>query len=104
MAKSRFTIMMDYQRALSQAASLDKLAMDLVMCIRKNSENISQIQTYWGGENAHAYLRKMRASNEDLKRLRKNILNTSQTIKRIAKRTYDTEMKSLEISTRRTYH
>lgn len=104
MAKTKFSIMMDYHRTLQQAAALDRAAAELARCINKSGENKNQVGAYWHGENAQLYIQKMDLTIEDIRKIQKNIVDTSATIRRIAKRTYDTEMRALLISQRRTYH
>lgn len=104
MSKTKLSITMNYQMALKQAGSLEKCANELSVCLYNAEEERSRISACWQGDSVHAYLAKLNANIENTKRVRKEILNISTTIKRIAKRTYDTEMKALEISQRRTYN
>lgn len=95
---------MDYRRTMQQAAALDRTATELAGCIRNSEENKNEVQTLWTGDNARQYLHKMNLNIEDIRKIHKNVTETSATIKRIAKRTYETEMAALMISQRRTYH
>ena len=104
MNKTKFSITMNYQMALKQAQSLEKCANELSSCLSDAEEERSRISACWQGDSVHAYIAKLNANIENTKRVRKEVLNISSTIKRIAKRTYDAEMKALEISQRRTYN
>lgn len=104
MAKSKFSIMMNYHKTMQQATALDRLATELAGCLNSNTDSRNQVSAYWKGDNAQRYLRKIDVNNEDIRKIHKNVVDTSNAIKKIAKRTYETEMQTLLISQKRTYH
>ncbi len=103
MASTRFSIIMDYRNAMAQADAIDSLIAELRSdCNRLNGCN-DRINIYWKGDNALKYKSKVVKTTQNISQIIKDLSNISATIKRIAKRTYDTEMATLEISRNRTY-
>lgn len=103
MAKSRFSIIMDYQNAMRQAENLEKIAEELKQCIDNSETFKANVRGSWNGENAELYISKTEQSTERLRQIRNSVIATKDVVKRIAKRTYDSEMAALDISTKRTY-
>lgn len=103
MAKSASLITLDYQRAIRNANSLDKIANDIV----KYSDKIDNVglrcNRDWKGQNASHFSVKVGRVSDNLDQISSQIRNTAETIRRVAKRTYDTEMSNLEIARSRTY-
>lgn len=104
MAKTEFSIRIDYQRALNKAKSLEKIAEDLKTYRKKLNICNSSVNGKWKGDNSTQYQKQLFVISENLNQIIANISDTAATIRRIAKRTYDTEMASLEIAKNRTYH
>lgn len=104
MAKTRFSIIMDYQNAMRQADRISDAADKLAARENEIQQYINTIRISWIGENASDYLRKLEKSKNNLTKLKANLKNISDVTRRIARRTYDTEMATLEISQRRSYH
>ena len=103
MAKSAFLITLDYQRAIRNAYSLDKIADDIVK-YSNNMENVGvRCNRDWKGQNAVSYSVKVGRVSDNLDQISTQIRNTADTIRRVAKRTYDAEMSTLEIARNRTY-
>lgn len=103
MAKSRFSIIMDYFNALHQAELLDKAADKLRSSATLADGYINYLRSAWTGDNAAVYINKLQILKDNLSKQEKNLKLIAETVRRIAKRTYDTEMRSLEISRKRTY-
>lgn len=103
MNKTRFSIIMDYQNAVRQAEILDSVVKDLEKNERDEQAFIDGLRISWTGENAEIFLKKLEISKNNVSKIKQMLSETSVAIKRIAKRTYDTEMATLEISMRRTY-
>lgn len=104
MAKSSFEIRMDYNRAIAQAKSLEQIAEEM----RSSADNdmqdcISQISYNWTGNNAKAYIEKCEKLKESVKKTAAKLEKTANTIRRIAKNTYDAEMRALELAKIRKY-
>ena len=104
MAKSAFEIRMDYDRAVRQANSLDEIARDLKKTAERELQDcMSQISCNWTGTNSTAYIRKCDMLKSNIVRTAGNLSRTADTIRRIAKNTYDAEMRALEIARLRKY-
>lgn len=103
MAKSAYSIMIDYQKAIKQAETLENIAKSIMTYGRKVTTCKDSISSVWKGESPTQYLVKLGIVSDNLEIVTKNIINTADTIRRIAKRTYDTEMASLELAKKRTY-
>lgn len=103
MAKSAFLITLDYQRAIRNANSLDRIADDIV----KYSDNMDDVGAKcnrdWKGQNASYFSGKVGRVSDNLNQIASQMRNTADTIRRVAKRTYDAEMSTLEIARNRTY-
>ena len=103
MAKTEYMITLDYFRAIRYADSLDKISERIRSHGQTLLENGGSIQSEWKGDNASLYLQKVDVVADNLNTISKNIQNTADTVRRVAKRTYDTEMASLEIARNSTY-
>lgn len=103
MAKPAFLITLDYQRAIRNANTLDKIADDIL----KYSNNMDDVGVKcnhdWKGQNASSFSVKVARVSDNLDQIATQLRNTADTIRRVAKRTYDTEMSTLEIARSRTY-
>lgn len=104
MAKSRFSIIMDYQNAMRQAERIADAAKKLASRQQEIEQYINAIRTGWTGDNALRYTKKLEVSKMNTEKLWKNLNNIADVVKKIARRTYETEMAALEISQRRSYH
>lgn len=102
--KSLFTINFEYQYTIRQAETLENIARQLDGCHKRYAACDSRIAAAWKGENSSFYRSKLSVAENNTEKMRAYIMELAQTIRRIAKRTYDTEMKNLEISRQRTYH
>lgn len=103
MAKSAFLITLDYQRAIRNANSLDKLAEDILKYSGDLDSNKVKCSRNWCGDTSNDFLFKMLLVSENLNQIAKNIRKTAETLRRMAKRTYEAEMRTLEIARNRTY-
>lgn len=104
MAKSSFEIRMDYNRAIAQANSLEQIAEEM----RSSAENemqdcMSQIAYNWTGNNAEAYLAKCEKLKQSIRKTAAKLERTADTIRRIAKNTYNAEMRALALAKTRKY-
>lgn len=104
MAKSAYQIRMDYNNAVKLADSLMELASEL----RKNANSdlqdcISQISGNWTGTSATAYIGKCNTLKDKVLQSADKLQRTAEVIKKIAKNTYDTEMRALTIMQLREY-
>ncbi len=101
---TKYQIECNYRLALKRADELSQTARNIM----KVSENISNdvmagLEADWHGNSATDYKRKLNLFSAKVECEAKKLENIANTIRRVAKRTYDTEMQSLEISRKRTY-
>ena len=101
---TKYQIECNYRLALKRADELSETARNIM----KGSENISNdvmagLEADWHGNSATDYKRKLNLFSAKVECEAKKLENIANTIRRVAKRTYDTEMQSLEISRKRTY-
>lgn len=101
---TKYQIECNYRLALKRADELSETARNIM----KVSENISNdvmagLEADWHGNSATDYKRKLNLFSAKVECEAKKLENIVNTIRRVAKRTYDTEMQSLEISRKRTY-
>lgn len=101
---TKYQIECNYRLALKRADELSETARNIM----KVSENISNdvmagLEADWHGNSATDYKRKLNLFFAKVECEAKKLENIANTIRRVAKRTYDTEMQSLEISRKRTY-
>ena len=101
---TKYQIECNYGLALKRADELSETARNIM----KVSENISNdvmagLEADWHGNSATDYKRKLNLFSAKVECEAKKLENIANTIRRVAKRTYDTEMQSLEISRKRTY-
>lgn len=101
---TKYQIECNYRLALKRADELSETARNIM----KLSENISNdvmagLEADWHGNSATDYKRKLNLFSAKVECEAKKLENIANTIRRVAKRTYDTEMQSLEISRKRTY-
>ena len=104
MVVTKYQIECNYRLALKRADELSETARNIM----KVSENISNdvmagLEADWHGNSATDYKRKLNLFSAKVECEAKKLENIANTIRRVAKRTYDTEMQSLEISRKRTY-
>ena len=101
---TKYQIECNYRLALKRADELSETARNIM----KVSENISNdvmagLEADWHGNSATDYKRKLNLFSAKVECEAKKLESIANTIRRVAKRTYDTEMQSLEISRKRTY-
>ena len=101
---TKYQIECNYRLALKRADELSETARNIM----KVSENISNdvmagLEADWHGNSATDYKRKLNLFSAKVECEAKKLENIANTIRCVAKRTYDTEMQSLEISRKRTY-
>ena len=104
MAKSSFEIRMDYNRAVAQANSLEQIAEEM----RNSAENdlrdcMSEIAGNWTGENARAYLQKVEKLSDSVRKTSERLKDTAEAIRKIARNTYNADMRALELARIRKY-
>ena len=100
MGKSAYQIKMDYNRAIQQANKLEKIGGEVERLAQKSMEDcLRKIASDWKGDASNQY----RVTN-DLTKLGKELKKTAETVRKIAKKTYETEKHAIEIAKKRAYH
>lgn len=97
-------IYMNYRQAMEQADQLDAQARQLSeLAGARLEETITRMGTHWKGENANAYLAKCRILQEKLRKTARGLSNAAAALRTSAKRTYQAELRALELSRARNY-
>lgn len=100
-----FQLYIELTAARQRAAELDRTAARLRNLADKSlPEELRRIDANWNGEASGRFLSKGEEMIVKLNTEAAAIQKCADTIRTIAKRTYDSEMKALEISRSRTYH
>ena len=102
--KTQAQIYMDYQNACSQAGSLEQIARNLDNVADGQMQScLGQVSSHWKGHNSEAYVRKGRVVQDKIRNTAKDLRNAASAVRRMAKNTYDAEMRALEIAKAREY-
>lgn len=104
MAKTLYSIQMDFQKAKNQASKLEKIARDMnrianneiPSCMRTVSSN-------WKGDHAREYVNKGGRVEENLRSIAGSLNQTANTIRIIAQNTYNAEKAALDLAKKRKY-
>lgn len=103
--KTKFQLYMDYVQTNARASELERLAESLKkLADNRLQSSLDQLTKDWTGEASREYISKGAKLKSDILNVSINLINEAQTIRNIAKRTYNTEMKALEMANSRTYH
>ncbi|MBQ7133476.1 MAG: WXG100 family type VII secretion target [Ruminococcus sp.] len=98
--------MINYDFELSKAVSmaLQEIADDLDKATsQKLSDDVTQLNTAWQGENAREYTAKYKALMKQYKQICNNICKQSEELDRLSKRLFLEEQKAKEIAQKRDY-
>lgn len=99
MAKTRATIQLNYDAARRQAQRLEEIARTLTnVADNQLNGSFSQLQSSWKGDSATAYLNKGKVVQRDIKTTASNVQNAADSIRKIAKRTYEAELQAIRIA------
>lgn len=99
-----FEIYLNYSAACGQAKELENIARKL-----KNNaesyldESLRRLSGKWNGDASGEFIAKESKLIEKMRAEADSLQQVAETIRRIARRTYETEMKALELSQKRTY-
>lgn len=100
-----FEIFCNYSAANRKANELENIARKLRNLSNNNFErSLSDISLCWDGDASKAYINKGRQLQLKIRQEADSLQDDADTIRRIAQRIYDTEMKALELSKQRTYN
>ncbi len=99
-----FEIYLNYNAACGQAKELDNIARKL----RNNAEHYlnessRHLDGKWNGDASKEFISKEKQLIDKMTAEADSLQQVAETIRRIARRTYETEMKALELSQKRTY-
>ncbi len=98
MAKTMYTINLNYQKTLQQVNRLEEAASSISKEIKELQAIRNRINAAWTGENASNYLRKILKIESDLSKLQKRVNNAADAVRKAAKETYDAEKAAVEIA------
>ena len=97
-------IEMNFRQAKQQADQLENLAVRLERLAKNDFRGTLQnLSSCWKGESADAYMRKGERLEDHMARTASNLKKTARTIRSVAQRTYEAEMRAREIARNRTY-
>ena len=104
LASKEAKIRMDFERANKTAGEIDDIA-DALIKLHDNDldEALKSVRTAWTGEHANSFCIKYNNASSDVVKSANNLRNTAETIRRMAKNTYDAEMEAIQIARRRTF-
>lgn len=104
MGKSALEIKLDYNNAIRQADSLSQIARELKNTANRELQDcVSEISHNWTGSNSNAYVNKCNTLKANIIKTSDKLERTADTIRRIAKNTYDAEMNALRLALSRKY-
>ena len=99
-----FELFCDFVAAQKQATELENIARKLRSIAESYlPRTYSRLNGNWDGTASEAFYKSQNQLIERIRAQADALQNDADTIRRIAKRTYDTEMKALEISKTRSY-
>lgn len=99
MVKSLTEINLNYEKAISEAESLERIASVLEKIAKgEMSDSLSRVHDNWQGENADLYIQKGEKIKEKLEESAKDINRTAKTIRNIAIRTRQADLAAREIA------
>lgn len=104
MAKTAYSIQMDFQRAKKQAEELERIEKD----IRKVADHempdcMREISSNWKGDNARLYTVKGQSVSENIRKVADGLAKTAATLRTIAQNNYNAEKTALELAETRNY-
>jgi uncharacterized protein YukE len=97
-------ICINYQMALRKADKLQNIADRMRRFETQDYEEFdAEVGDAWKGENADACRGKAAGIQSEYKKMADTMEETAETLRRIAKRIYDSDMASYELALRRIY-
>lgn len=105
MGKTEYQIKMDYNHAMAEADKLERIAKKMDQLMQNNFKNcMERIASDWRSESSTKYKNKGNKVIGNVGTLSKDLKKTAQTVRKIAKNTYQAEKHALELAKKRTYH
>lgn len=104
MAKTLYSIQMDFQKAKNQADALDRMAGD----IRRLADNdlsgcMRDVSANWKSENSSLYVSKGQTTAENLRSAAAGINKAASTVRTIAQNIYNAEKRAIDLAKQRKY-
>lgn len=96
--KSGTQILMDFNKARTQATKLENAAASIRRESRRFTQCRSDVAASWTGDNASKFTNKMGLVSEDLEKIARNLEQTAEVIRKNAKTIYDAEMEAKRIA------
>lgn len=94
----------NYIGARKKAEELERIAENLKrQSAQRLGNTATALSTSWSGEASRMFLSKNAQLQDEYKRTADSLISIAATIRRIADRTYKTEMRALEIAQQRKY-
>lgn len=104
MAKTLYSIQMDFQKANNQAGRLEKIARDMHRIADNEIPSCMRtVSSGWKGDHAREYVNKGQRAEEHLRSIADSLNLTANTIRIIAQNTYNAEKAALDLAKKRTY-
>lgn len=104
MAKTLVIIQLELAEAKKQANCLDQISRELKQTAKYDLETVLKgIESVWKSDTAFAYIKKGRVLQEELEKRADELKNIANTIRLIAKNTYEAEMNAYRIALTRKY-
>lgn len=104
MARTEAAIYLEYSKANQQADALDQIAERLgKLSSQQFQECLGQISVNWQGSNADAYIKKGKTLQGNISQTAGELKKAASVIRKIAKTTYDAEMRARELARQREY-
>lgn len=103
MTSKAAAIRFNYQEALRRASDLDGIAGDLDGARRDVDNSVHQVSTHWKGDSATQCGRKGERLGEQIGASAGAMRSAANEVRRIAQIIYNTEMRNLEIASKRNY-
>lgn len=103
--KSLTTIRMDFSNAKKQAAELEEIAANMKTLANGDlTDSLDTLSSAWKGDSATAYCGKGESLRAKILASARNLESIAATIRSVAKRTYDAELKAYQLAMARTYN
>lgn len=102
--KTSYQIYCDYSKAISKAKTLESMAEKInSVAISEIVDGTANLNASWQATPMTVVRGKSVEIAEDLKNQSKNLMSIATAIRRIARRNFDAEMRSLELAKKRQY-
>lgn len=97
-------IYIDFERSKKKASEIDEIAAEMERIANGElSESMRQLSNAWKGEASEAYQQKLCLMQEQIWRNAKEMKTTAESIRSIAKRTYNAEKRAYQLAIERFY-